>query len=114
VDHLVRLYGTECAAIFNLVRERRELMKPLSPDHPAIEAEVLHAARRELAQQVDDVLVRRLHLYYETQDQGVYAAHRVAQLLAEELQRDAPWAAAAAERYIAWVRSERAALGPAS
>ena len=100
VDHLVRLYGTECAAVFNLVRERRELMRPLSPDHPAIEAEVLHVARRELAVQVDDVLVRRLHLYYETADQGVSAAPRVAALLAEELGRDEQWATEAAQRYV--------------
>ncbi|MDZ4863965.1 MAG: glycerol-3-phosphate dehydrogenase/oxidase [Gemmatimonadota bacterium] len=111
VDHLVRLYGTECAAVFNLVRDRRELMRPLSPDHPAIEAEVVHVARRELAVQVDDVLVRRLHLYYETGDQGVSAAPRVAALLAEELGRDEAWAGEAAERYVTWVTSERARLG---
>lgn len=85
IDHLLRLYGTECAAIFNLVRERRELAARLTPDHPAIEAEVLHAVRRELALTVDDVMIRRLHLYYESADHGLIAAGRVAELMGEEL-----------------------------
>jgi glycerol-3-phosphate dehydrogenase len=34
---------------------------------------------------VDDVLVRRVHLYYETPDRGQAAAHRTAELLGHEL-----------------------------
>lgn len=85
VAHLVRLYGTECAAVFNLIRERRELAQPLAPDHPAVEAEVIHVTRREMALHVDDVLIRRMHLYYETADQGIGAANRVAELMGGEL-----------------------------
>jgi glycerol-3-phosphate dehydrogenase len=85
VEHLVRAYGTECAAVFNLVRERRKLAEPLVPGYPAIEAEVIHVARRELAQRVEDVLVRRIHPYYETPDHGRAAARRTAELLGEEL-----------------------------
>jgi glycerol-3-phosphate dehydrogenase len=99
VDHLVRLYGTESAAIFNLVREERSLATPLSDDHPAIEAEVLHVTRRELARRLDDVLVRRLHLYYETADHGQAAAVRAAALMAGELGWSPEQAAAEVERY---------------
>ena len=67
------------------MRERRELGAPLAPDHPAIEAEVVQVARRELARLVEDVLVRRLHLFYETADRGAGAAGRTAVLLGEEL-----------------------------
>jgi len=84
-DHLVRHYGTETAAITNLVRDRPELATPLHPEHPAIEAEVIHAARREFAVRVEDILARRIHLAWETADHGVAAADRVAALLAEEL-----------------------------
>ena len=55
------------------------------PGHPAIEAEVIHAVRRELAQRVEDFLVRRMHLYYELADHGTGAAPRVAELMAEEM-----------------------------
>lgn len=83
--HLARHHGTETAAILNLVRDRPALATPIHPDHPAIEAEVLHAVRRELAVRVEDVLVRRLHLAWETADRGLAAAARVAELLAAEL-----------------------------
>lgn len=99
VDHLLRHYGTECAAVFNLVRERRELGRRLAEDHPAIEAEVVHVTRRELARRLDDTLARRIHLYYETPDHGLGAAARVAALMGEELGWDAATIAAEAARY---------------
>jgi glycerol-3-phosphate dehydrogenase len=85
VDHLLRHYGTEAAGIFNLGGADRRLLRRLLPPHPAIEAEVIHAVRRELAQTVEDVLVRRFHLFYEHPDQGTPAAQRVAELMGEEL-----------------------------
>lgn len=88
-DRLVDRYGTECAGIHNLGMKNRRLFERLHPAHPAIEAEVLHAVRRELALTVEDVMVRRLHLYYETRDHGLRAAPRVAELMAGELGWDA-------------------------
>lgn len=107
--HLVRHYGGETAAILNLLREEPSLATPLHPDHAAIEAEVLHAVRREFAVRVDDVLARRAHLAWETPDQGVAAVDRVAELLGQELgwseeQRAAEAAAYrdAAPRHYGW------------
>jgi glycerol-3-phosphate dehydrogenase len=77
--------------------------------HPAIEAEVVHAVRRELAQRVEDVLVRRFHLYYEHPDQGVSVARRVAELMGEELGWDPEQVRAEAERYLEFVNRQ---LGP--
>jgi len=107
IEYLVRCHGTECAAIFNLVRERRELGAPLTPGYPAIGAQVLHAARRELAQRVEDVLIRRLHLYYETADRGVGAARRTAELMGEELGWDEARIGTETERYRVMVNGER-------
>jgi len=84
-DHLVRHYGTEAGGIVNLAAIHRGLQQPLQTDHPAIAAEVVHIARRELAYRVEDVLVRRMHLYYETRDHGAAAATRVADLMGDEL-----------------------------
>ena len=99
VDHLLRHYGTEAAGIFNLGGADRRLLRLLAEPHPAIEAEVVHAVRRELAQTVEDVLVRRFHLYYEHPDQGVSAANRVATLMGEELGWDGARVRTEAERY---------------
>jgi glycerol-3-phosphate dehydrogenase len=85
IEHLLLHYGTEAAGIFNLVRQEPILRERLQEDHPAIAAEVVHAARKEMARSVADVLVRRIHVFYETRDQGATAAPRVAALLAREL-----------------------------
>lgn len=85
VNHLVSHYGSEAPALYALCRTRPELVRPLHPDHPAIRAEVVQAARRELACRVEDVLMRRLHLVYETPDRGLAAVDPAAELLAEEL-----------------------------
>jgi glycerol-3-phosphate dehydrogenase len=106
VEHLLMHYGAESAAVCNLVRERRSLMTPLCRPHPSIEAEVIHVTRRELAERVDDVLVRRLHLYYETRDQGVSSAKRVAELMGEERGWDAVRVEAEASRYREGIRSQ--------
>ena len=104
VDHLVRHYGTEAAGIYNLGGGDRRLLRRLLPPHPAIEAEVLHAVRRELAQTVEDVLVRRIHLYYEHPERGVPAARRVAELMAREYAWDERRVTAEAERYAEFAR----------
>ena len=102
VDHLLRHYGTEAAGIFNLGGGDRRLLRRLVPPHPAIEAEVMHAVRRELAQTVEDVLVRRIHLYYETPERGVPAARRVAELMARERGWDEARVEEEAARYVAF------------
>jgi glycerol-3-phosphate dehydrogenase len=99
VSHLLRHYGTEAAGIFNLGGADRRLLRRIMPPHPAIEAEVVHAVRRELAQTVEDVLVRRFHLYYEHPDHGALAGQRVAELMGEELGWDEERIAAEAQRY---------------
>ena len=63
--------------------------------------------RRELAQTVEDVLVRRFHLYYEHPAQGGPAARRVAELMGEELGWDESRIAEEAQRY-------RSLLAPAA
>jgi glycerol-3-phosphate dehydrogenase len=83
----------------NFAAIHRAYQRRLHPDHPAIEAEVLHMARREFACRVDDVMVRRIHLYFETRDHGVAAAARVAELLAAELGWDAGWVEREAASY---------------
>ncbi|MFL5402251.1 MAG: glycerol-3-phosphate dehydrogenase [Gemmatimonadales bacterium] len=103
VDHLLRHYGTEAAGIFNLVGADRGLLRQLVPSHPAMEAEVVHAVRRELAQTVEDVMVRRFHLYYEHIEHGAPAAQRVAELMGDELGWDPARIADEAERYRSFV-----------
>jgi glycerol-3-phosphate dehydrogenase len=103
-DHLVARYGDELQAIVNLVAADRRLAERIHPGHPAIMAEVVHVTRRELARTVEDVLIRRLHLYYETVDAGLAAAATTARTMGEILGWGADEVAVAAERYAATVR----------
>jgi glycerol-3-phosphate dehydrogenase len=68
--HLVSHYGSEAAAVLNLVDRDRTLGEAMHPSRPEIWAEVTHAVEREMAQRVQDVLIRRLHLFHESPDQA--------------------------------------------
>jgi glycerol-3-phosphate dehydrogenase len=105
VEHLIRHYGTESAGIYTVCAVDRRLLRRLLPPHPAIEAEVLHAVRRELAQTVEDVMVRRIHLYFEHADRGLAAAGRVAELMGQERGWDEARIAAEAARYVQFARA---------
>jgi glycerol-3-phosphate dehydrogenase len=76
--HLVAYYGSEAPAILNLAERDRALGEPLMAGRPEIWAEVTHAVEREMAVRLQDVLMRRLHLFYECRDQGSAVANAVA------------------------------------
>jgi glycerol-3-phosphate dehydrogenase len=76
--HLVAQYGSDSAAVLNLVDRDRPLGEPIIAGRPEIWAEITYAVEREMAVRVQDVLIRRLHLYYELPDQGRSVVARVA------------------------------------
>lgn len=59
---LTGLYGSRCAEVLDLVREDPRLGEPLWPGARVIRAQVVYAVREEMAQRVDDVLLRRVGL----------------------------------------------------
>jgi glycerol-3-phosphate dehydrogenase len=83
--HLVASYGTESAAILNLVAKNKVLGGPLVPGRPEIRAEVVYAVEREMALRLTDVLIRRLHLFYEDPQHGAGVAANVARKMTELL-----------------------------
>jgi len=79
--HLVASYGSEAPAVLNLVDRDRTLGDAMVPGRPEIWAEVAHAVEREMALRVQDVLVRRLHLFYEQADQATTVVTPIARRL---------------------------------
>jgi glycerol-3-phosphate dehydrogenase len=75
---LVRGYGTEAAAVLNLVDQDRALGRLVVSGHPAIAAEIVHGVQREMAVRLVDVLVRRLRLLHEDPGHARDAAPGVA------------------------------------
>jgi len=87
------VYGSDAPAIIALMAADGVLAQRLHPDLPYTAAEVVWAARHEMARTVDDVLARRTRALFLNASAALEAAPRVAELLAHELGRDAAWQA---------------------
>jgi len=85
------LYGFDALAIETLRREEPTLAEPLHPALPYCGAEVVWAARSEMARTVEDVLARRTRALFLDARAAQAMAPRVAELLARELHRDQAW-----------------------
>lgn len=90
LQHLA-VYGSDAALIEQLAATNPSLAAPLHPALPYIEAEVVWAARFEMARTVEDALARRTRALFLNAKAAIQMSPRVAELLANELQRDAAW-----------------------
>ena len=81
VEHLIESYGGNYRVLLELTRESDELKSSLIDGLPQIEAEVVYAARYEMAATVEDFLSRRTRLELLARDHGNSCAERVASLL---------------------------------
>ena len=92
-------HGTQARDVL-VLGETLDLVRPLIPGRPFLEAEVAWAGRHELALSVDDVLSRRLRVSPELPDRGAAVAPRVASILGAELGWDGERQAREAARYV--------------
>lgn len=84
-------YGSDSVALEDLIRDDSNLGQPL---HPALQycgAEVVWAARVEMARTVEDVLARRTRALFLNARAASEMAPRVASIMARELGRDEAW-----------------------
>lgn len=84
VEHLIETYGGNYRVILELTRESEELKSALVDGLPHIEAEVVYAARFEMASTVEDFLSRRTRIELLARDNGRSCAMRVASLMGRE------------------------------
>ena len=73
-EHLVRMYGTAWRAVWAIVGSNAALSAPIVPKLPYIVAELHYAVEQEMALTLGDLLIRRLHVAFETRDHGIAAA----------------------------------------
>lgn len=85
------VYGADAPAIQDLMRGAARLAERLHPDLPYCEAEVIWAARYELARTVEDVLARRTRALFLNAKAACAMAPRVAELMAVEFGKDHAW-----------------------
>jgi glycerol-3-phosphate dehydrogenase len=85
------VYGSDALLIQDLIRADASLGVALDPRLPVCGAEVVWAARAEMARTVEDVLARRTRALFLNARAAIEMAPAVAQLLARELSRDDQW-----------------------
>lgn len=87
------VYGSDAAKIQQLVAENDDLGKQLHKDLPYIAAEVVWAARHEMARTVEDILSRRTRALFLNARASIEMAPTIAEILAKELNKDESWKA---------------------
>jgi len=87
------VYGSDAWAIRRIIAEKAELGEALDDELPIYAAEVVWAAREEMARTVEDALARRTRVLFLNARAAIRMAPRVASLLARELGCDAAWEA---------------------
>lgn len=120
-DELRALGVEEAAAQFLAARHSLADIQPwlgqpsaedrIDPALPYLWIEVGIAAESEMAQTLEDVMVRRLGLFYESADQGLAVAPRVAERLGAHLGWDAARVQAELQSYHRLVEEHRAFRG---
>jgi glycerol-3-phosphate dehydrogenase len=97
----LQIYGSDARAIRALAQQRPELARTLHPDFPDIHAQVVWAARHEMARTVEDVLARRLRVLFLNARAAIEMAPQVAKIMAAELGFDGEWQQSQVRRFSA-------------
>jgi glycerol-3-phosphate dehydrogenase len=86
------VYGSDAELVREIAAADAELAKPLDAELPCIGAQIVWAARNEMARTVDDALSRRTRALLLNAKAAARMAPAAARLLARELGRDQAWA----------------------
>jgi len=104
----LEVYGADAEAIRELAKNPA-LALQLHPELPYIAAEVVWAARAEMARTVEDVLARHTRALFLNARAAMAMAEPVAKVLAAELGRDEAWVAAQVKEFCALAEQYRVA-----
>jgi glycerol-3-phosphate dehydrogenase len=104
------VYGSDARKIQALMESDPALAAPLAADLPYTGAEIVWAAREEMARTVEDALARRTRALFLNARAAMKMAPRAAELMARELRRPTEWAAAQAAEFTSmakkWIAAE--------
>ncbi|MDX2034643.1 MAG: glycerol-3-phosphate dehydrogenase/oxidase [Blastocatellia bacterium] len=84
--HLIETYGSNHPQLVELLREDERLRRPLIEGLPHLAAEIVYAARCEMALTLTDALMRRTRLAMLAGEAARNAARPIAELMARELE----------------------------
>jgi len=111
-DQLDRLlwhtHGSHADTVRARLRGHPDEAAKISPDLPYIVAQAVIATLYEDAWGLEDLLVRRLQVFYRSADAGLSAAAPMARLMARHLGRDDAWVEREVAGYRAYVEAQLA------
>lgn len=111
-DQLDRLlwhtHGSLADAVRTRLRAHPDEAAAITPDLPYVVAQAAIATLHEDAWGLEDLLVRRLQIFYRAKDAGLAAAEPMARLMARLLGRDDAWVARELAAYRAYVAAQLA------
>jgi glycerol-3-phosphate dehydrogenase len=93
------VYGSDALLIEDLIRAEPSLAAPLHSALRCCGAEVVWAARAEMARTVEDILARRTRALFLNARAAMEMAPETARLMAREMGRDAGWQARQVEEF---------------
>jgi len=93
------VYGSDAKAIRALAQSYAELSAKLHPDLPYLAAEIVWAARYEMARTVEDALARHTRALFLNANAALQMAETIAWLLAAELGHDQTWVNAQVQEF---------------
>jgi glycerol-3-phosphate dehydrogenase len=102
-QHLAHKYGTAASSVMKLTESDPSLALPLVEGEAPIRAQVVYAARNEMAVTIEDVLARRVGLQLIGWRLAILAAPVAAALLRRELGWSAAEETAAVDQYVSKV-----------
>jgi glycerol-3-phosphate dehydrogenase len=82
--HLVEKFGTDSPKVLDLAKQDPQLLQPFSEGGIPIRAEAVYAIREEMAQTIEDVLLRRIGVQFHSWKEAAEAAPVVGQIMARE------------------------------
>ena len=83
--HLVEAYGPGASKVLEIIRENPKLSSKIASETPYLMAEVVYAARYEMAMKLIDFMLRRTQLAYRLRDHGRSKQQSIAGIMAREL-----------------------------
>ncbi len=87
----LHIYGSDSIFIKKLIKDKPALGKQLHPELPYLKAQVVWAARHEMACSVEDILARRTRALLLNARASIEMAPEVAKLMAAELGHGSKW-----------------------
>lgn len=108
--HLGERFGTEARFVGDLIADEPSLAEPVVAGLPYTGAEVVYAARAELARSVDDVLSRRTRARLFARDASAEAATAVGAILGRELNLTEAQVDRSVAEYLEAVQYEKSVL----